>query len=324
MLGGAYAIGLLQQQGVQGPTGIFIRSIPLNAYALGALFLVAFVVLTRKDFGPMRVAEQRAMNEGKPLADGAQPLVSDEVTGIVASSGTPLRKRNMLVPVGVLSLAVPAGLYTTGWLAAGETQGRESLSLLPILESGSGSTAVLWGVLLAVFCSAILYRIQGIMRLDDIMRFFLKGVGGLVPMAILITCAFALGASCRDLGTGSFVAEIVEDSALQPQWYPVLLFVTGSVIAFATGTSWGTFAIMIPIAVPLMTEHQNLLPLAVAGVLGGGVFGDHCSPISDTSVVSSMACASDHIHHVKTQLPYALLVGIVAAFTYSAAGWLLR
>jgi Na+/H+ antiporter NhaC len=305
---------------------IFIES-SLTCLIVGTLLLVLFVVLTRKDFGPMRAAEQRAMQEGKLIADGAQPLVSADVTEIEAPSDTPLRMRNMLIPMGVLTMAVPAGLYATGSLAirqaSSSAQGNPSPTFLSILENGSGSTAVLWGVLLAIFVAAILYRAQGIMRLDEMMRFLLKGVGGLVPMAILITGAFALGASCRELGTGAYVAGILDRSALQPQWYPAVLFLTGSVIAFATGTSWGTFAIMIPIAVPLMTGHEHLLPLAVAGVLGGGVFGDHCSPISDTSVVSSMACASDHLDHVKTQLPYALLVGVIAAVCYAVAGWVL-
>ena len=250
---------------------IFIES-SLTCLIVGTLLLVLFVVLTRKDFGPMRAAEQRAMQEGKLIADGAQPLVSADVTEIEAPSDTPLRMRNMLIPMGVLTMAVPAGLYATGSLAirqaSSSAQGNPSPTFLSILENGSGSTAVLWGVLLAIFVAAILYRAQGIMRLDEMMRFLVQGVGGLVPMAILITGAFALGASCRELGTGAYVAGILDRSALQPQWYPAVLFLTGSVIAFATGTSWGTFAIMIPIAVPLMTGHEHLLPLAVAGVLG--------------------------------------------------------
>lgn len=322
---GAYVIGLLQQQGVEDPTATFLRSVPLNAYAIGALLFVLFVVLTRKDFGPMRLAEQRALSEGKLLADGAQPLVSQDVTNIESEETTPLRMRNMLIPMGVLTAAVPMALYATGWLAIRQSSSQNDASpaFLSILENGSGSTAVLWGVIVSIFVAMILYRAQNIMHMDEMMRFLLKGIGGLVPMAILITGAFALGAICRELGTGVYAAGMLEGSILQPQWYPAVLFLTGAVIAFATGTSWGTFAIMIPIAVPLTSGHESLLPLAVAGVLGGGVFGDHCSPISDTSVVSSMACASDHLDHVKTQLPYALLVGAFATVGYSIAGWML-
>jgi Na+/H+ antiporter NhaC len=133
--------------------------------------------------------------------------------------------------------------------------------------------------------------------------------------------AFAIGAVCKQLGTGIYVASIASET-IPGGMIPFLIFTLSCFIAFSTGTSWGTFAIMIPIAVPLAETMDVNVFMAIAAVMGGGVFGDHCSPISDTSILSSMASASDHIDHVRTQLPYALVSGGLAAFLYLVVGFL--
>ena len=146
-------------------------------------------------------------------------------------------------------------------------------------------------------------------------------MAGMVQLALLMVLAFAIGNLCKQLGTGVYVAEL-SAQWLSPVLVPAVIFLVSCFIAFSTGTSWGTFAIMIAIAVPVAAEHQLSLPLVVAAAIGGGVFGDHCSPISDTTVISSMASASDHIDHVKTQLPYALSAGLVAVVLYLISGFL--
>lgn len=140
-------------------------------------------------------------------------------------------------------------------------------------------------------------------------------------MAVLMVLAFAIGNLCNELGTGIYVSR-VSSPWLIPELAPALLFLISGFIAFSTGTSWGTFAIMISIAIPLATAVDANLYLAVAAVLGGGVFGDHCSPISDTTLISSLASGCDHIDHVRTQLPYALFTGSLAFFSYLVAGFL--
>ena len=135
-------------------------------------------------------------------------------------------------------------------------------------------------------------------------------MSGMMQLSLLIMLAFAIGSLCNELGTGIYVSNELEN-VLSPKLVPVLLFLTSCFISFSTGTSWGTFAIMIAIAVPISDQMGIDSSLAVAAALGGGLFGDHCSPISDTSVISSMASASDHIDHVKTQLPYALISGVI-------------
>ncbi len=150
----------------------------------------------------------------------------------------------------------------------------------------------------------------------------IKGMSGMVPLAILMVFAFAIGNLCNELGTGTYVASVTQQW-LSPNLIPVVIFLVSCFIAFSTGTSWGTFAIMISIAIPVAQISDVNLHLVIAAALGGGVFGDHCSPISDTTIVSSMAAACDHIDHVKTQLPYALTAGAITAIIYLVLGFVI-
>lgn len=187
---------------------------------------------------------------------------------------------------------------------------------------GSGSVSVLWAVILGLVAGAIAYRVQKIMKVKEITDVFMKGVGGLIPVATLMILAFSIGDTCDALGTGPFVAQAAK-STLNPGLIPVVVFIISCFIAFSTGTSWGTFAIMIPIAVPMINIIGLHPGLIIAAVLGGGVFGDHCSPISDTTIISSMAAATDHIDHVRTQLPYAFTAAGFAVLLYLIFGFAL-
>jgi tetracycline resistance efflux pump len=143
----------------------------------------------------------------------------------------------------------------------------------------------------------------------------MKGMGGLIPMGLLMVFAFTMGATCKTMGTGPYVAGLAT-ATIHPALVTPLVFLVACFISFATGTSWGTFAIMMPIAVPLAQNMGLSLPLMVSAVMGGGVFGDHCSPVSDTTIISSMATACDPIDHVNTQLPYALTAAAGALIFY--------
>ena len=148
-----------------------------------------------------------------------------------------------------------------------------------------------------------------------------KGMGDLLPAVTIILMALALGDSLRALGTGAFIAQLA--STMPYDWaIPAILFIAASVTSFTTGTSWGTYGILVPLAIPLAVGAGVPLPLVLAAVLGGGVFGDHCSPISDTTIIASLASGCDHIEHVRTQLPYALIAGGGAILFYLAAGLL--
>ncbi|KPK75201.1 MAG: sodium:solute symporter [Phycisphaerae bacterium SM23_30] len=301
---GAYVAGLLEGQGIEKPFHMYLKAAPLNFYALFALVLVVIIITTQKDFFTMKKAERRAREEGKVLRDGATPLISTDVISIAPKEGIPFRARNMVVPVATMVGMMIAGMLITG-------RGH--------LTAGSGSTSVLWAVLSAVAVGGIMYRVQKIMKFNELTSLFFKGVGGLIPIAILMMFAFAIGQLCRDLQTGIYVASVAE-KIISPKFLPLILFVTTGFIAFSTGTSWGTWAIMFPIAIPLVYAFDiDVLPI-IASLISGGVFGDHCSPISDTTLVSSMASASDHMDHVNTQLPYALTAAAAAAALFLIIG----
>lgn len=318
---GAYIMGLLLAQGITNPLHVMVKAYPLNFYPIFAMIIVVSVILTQKDIGPMKRAEKRARIEGKVIRDGATPMISSEVISMEKVAHVPARARNMIIPIAVMVGMMPFGLIFTGW---SEVQNIHDYPLWQqiffALGKGSGSTAVLWAVLSAIFVGALSYRIQGIFKLGELIDLVFKGVGGLIPLALLMMLAFAIGKVCRDLGTGIYVAE-VSKAWLSPALVPVIVFLVASFIAFSTGTSWGTFAIMIPIGMQMATMMDASIYLTVAAALGGGVFGDHSSPISDTTIISSMASASDHIDHVKTQLPYALIAGLIAAFLYLIIGF---
>ena len=301
---GAYIIALLAKEGLNNTIGLFLSSIFLNFYAFTALLLLLLIILFQFDFGPMRKAEQRARLTGKVLREGAKPAIAEEITNIKPNSDTQPRIFNMLLPIGVMIIMIFAGLYVTG-------EGN--------LMNGSGSTSVLWAVCAAIFIAAVLYKSQNLMNLDEIMELFFKGAGGLIGLGVLMIMAFAIGAICRELHTGQYIAKVTE-GLLQPQLLPALIFIITGFIAFSTGTSFGTWGIMFPIAIPMAVAMGLSLPLVIGALLSGGVFGDHCSPISDTTIISSMASASDHIDHVRTQLPYALLAGAVSTVLFLIGG----
>ena len=194
-------------------------------------------------------------------------------------------------------------------------------ALFNAIGQGSGSTSVLYSVLTAIFVGGTSYIIQKILTFNEVIDLTFKGISGLIPLALLMMLAFAIGTVCKNLGTGIYIAEISK-AWLSPNFVPVIVFLVACFIAFSTGTSWGTFAIMIAIGVPMAESLEANVFLTIAAALGGGVFGDHCSPISDTTIISSMASGSDHIDHVKTQLPYALVAGSITAVLYLILGYI--
>ncbi len=300
---GAYVLGLLGGLGVANPLGTFVRSMPFNFYALAAIALTGIVVVTGWNVGPMRRAEART-RAGRLLSEGASPMVDPSVIAPEPDPGVRPLARNMILPILAMVLMMPVGLYVTG---GGD------------VREGSGSTSVLWAVLFALLVAWVLLSAQRAMNVDRLTQLALKGAGGLMPMAVVLLLALALADVAEALGTGAYVAQLVS-GRLAPAALLPLIFLVAGFTAFSTGTSWGTFAIMMPIAVP--TAVTLGLPVApfVAASLSGGIFGDHSSPISDTTIISSMASATDHVDHVRTQLPYALMAGGFATVAFAAVG----
>ena len=302
---GAFVAGLLAAASVSNPVGVFLSSIPLNFYPITVIVFSSVVIWRKLDIGPMRRAVQRTQ-AGQILWPNAKPMF-DPPQLSMAQADTRDKARFMLAPIVMMVIAMPLGLFITG---GGE------------MAKGSGSTAVLWAVLLALLTNWVLVLQHRRAGLDELMQTFLKGAGDFLPVAMILLFALALGDIANLLGTGIYVAQLAQES-VPVYWLLPLLFLLCGFIAFSMGTSWGTFAIMIPLAVQLAVALDVSVPVFLAAVLSGAVFGDHASPISDTTVVASMASATDHIDHVRTQLPYALICAGIAAIAFLFAGLLI-
>ena len=315
---GALVIGLLAIQEVASPVAVLLSSLRWNFYAMVAIVVVLATILGGRELGPMRRAERRAQKENKLLADGAHPMVGEDVLGVGTLPGLNPRPLNLILPVITMVVAIIAGILLTGRAAA-----PAGSSLWEIIQASSGSTAVLGAVLSSLAVLAVLNIRFGTHKHPErkglsgqaFIDLAFKGMGGMIPVVTLLVLAFSLGGTVRELGTGAYVAGVISGVA-GSKLAVVGLFLLACIMAFATGTSWGTFALMVPIAVPLAAALDGSLPMYLAAVLGGGVFGDHCSPISDTTIISSMAAASDHIDHVRTQIPYALIGAGIASTLY--------
>ncbi len=306
---GAYILGLLVAEGVANPNGLLISALTLNFYAILSILLVFWVSWTVWTLAPLRAAERRVLEDGKLLRDGAEPMMSDDVSTLQAKAGVPHRAVNMVAPVVAMVATVPLVL----WLTSDPNEG---------LLSGSGVDGVLWGVIVGLLVAAILYQAQGIMSVKEATGYTIKGIQGLVPVVIVLALAFTISATQRALGTGVFLAQVAE-ATVNPGFVPAIVFLIACVTAFSTGTSWGTFGIMIPIVIPMAALLDLHVGLTLAAALGGGIFGDHCSPISDSTIVASLASASDHIDHVRTQLPYALIAAGGALTLFLVMGFVL-
>jgi len=320
-----YQVGLLKTaigniEGItQGAYSVFLNSIPYNFYPLLALFFVFLVAYSGLDFGPMYEAEARARETGKVLGDDANvdEAAGEEGEELAPPDGTPYRAFNAVIPIVVLVGGVLGGLYATGVQAAGA-----EAPLRDIIGAADSYTALMWGALLGVLVAAGLSIGQGLLDLEQTVEAWYEGLKSMLFAMIILVLAWALSDITEVLHTADYLVSILGE-ALPPGIVPAIVFILAAATAFATGSSWGTMGILMPLVIPLvwgvlsqnaMTDpaHFHILYSAVSCVLAGAVWGDHCSPISDTTILSSMASGCDHIEHVRTQLPYALSVGTVA------------
>lgn len=299
---GAYILILLSgYEFEQSAAEILWGTVPLNFYALVTLGLVFYTVITTRVHGPMKNSEIQA-----------EKLSSEHL-----HEHEPTKARFMALPIMTMVVGMVIFMYWTG-LQSLETGQKETLSFLEILFKGSGSKSVLYATALACLVAYVMMLMSRKFSHIKLVEIGFKGMGELLPLVTIVLFSLALGASLKELGTGVFIAGLVGDYLPLVMVVP-MLFLAGAVISFSTGTSWGTFAIMIPLGVPLI--HTLGLPpsLVLAAILGGGVFGDHCSPISDSTVISSIASGCGLLEHVKTQLPYALTGGAITLVLYFIA-----
>lgn len=298
----------------EGAYSIFLNALPYNFYPIFALALVFAVALSGRDFGPMAKAERRAHEEGKVLRDNADvdANASEEGGELQVKEGVTARSINAILPILVLIVTVGAGLFFTG----------EGDSLREIVGSADGGVVLVWAGLLGVLTAALLTIAQRILTVKETVSSWYAGLKSVLFVMIILTLAWSLAAIASDLHTAAFLVSVLGDS-IAPQFMPAILFVLAAVVSFSVGTSWGTMGILMPLAIPLTwtimgsagvqdEAHLYILYASIGTILAGSVWGDHCSPISDTTIISSVAAGSDHVDHVRTQIPYALLAAGLA------------
>ncbi|KGJ96631.1 Na+/H+ antiporter NhaC family protein [Colwellia psychrerythraea] len=320
---GAYVLALLNNYDLgESSVSILWGSVAFNFYAIIALLMVVYTVVTDRVHGPLKATE-KALNKtqsvepqqiqhavASPANTRQKPTNQEQVIqgtltkDILEESMVPATKaRFMLIPLMSMILGMFFFMY---WSGNGD------------ITQGSGSKSVLYATCLALAVSYFLLKFSKRFEHKELVDIGFKGIAELLPLVTIVLMSLTLGASLKELGTGIFIAGVVGEY-LPIVFIVPMLFLAGGIISFSTGTSWGTFAILIPIGVPLIQALGLPPSLVIAAILGGGVFGDHCSPISDTTAVSSIASGCDLLEHVKTQMPYALFGGALTLVAYFIA-----
>ncbi len=280
---------VIQGEGIS----LLIASIPYNFYAIFTLIIVLIVIYKEWEIGPMKKAVAVSVHN--------ENLTENKNTQEASPALFP-----MLLPILVMVFSVPAVLYITG---NGD------------IFKGSGSTSVYYATIITLTVMYLYYVTTKRLTHRNFVDALFQGMGEMLPIAAILLFAIFIGKVIGDLGTAKYLASMLHGN-ISPVLMPMLIFLVSGVTAFSTGTSWGTFSIMMPIALALAASMGLDIPLVIAAVISGGIFGDHASPISDTTIISSMAAGCDHVEHVRTQLPYALLGGFLAAAAFLIAGFL--
>ena len=309
----AYVLSLLAREYAdlpvtEAPMQTYLRSIPFQFYALASLILVPVIGLLRLEYGPMRHADARAAAALLPQVNEAATSARPADPEPQAQTGTAGSGAIALVTVAVVILV------TLLW-----TGGFPDVGILTALAAGKSVPAVTLGFVAGAVVLATLLLKDGLMTPAAVLTNWGRGAAGMREVLLILTLAWSLGACCDALGTGIYVAGVVE-RVVSPLLVPALVFLVGAIISFATGSAWGCFAIMMPIALPLAFQTGVPVHLVLAAVLSGGIFGDHASPISDTTILSSMGAGCDHVAHVRTQIPYAATAGVAATVGFLLAG----
>ncbi|MCP3032800.1 Na+/H+ antiporter NhaC family protein [Halobacillus sp. A1] len=317
---GAYIIGtigsilaaneIVQYQALEA----FIKMIPANLYVFAALLLVFLTIFLKLDLGAMRTHERRAVSTGE-LTNPKNGVAPGDLNNEFKEHDHG-RISHLVLPIAALILGTVGSMVVSGMQ---NTEG--SLSLLSIFENTNVNISLFIGGLVAVLVSAGLYINQPKPK-SGMGHVTFEGFKAMLPAIYILIFAWMIGDVIGQLETGEYLAEQVERSSISNAYLPLLLFIVSGFMALSTGTSWGTFGIMLPIAgeIAAVTDVTLILP-ALSAVLAGSVFGDHCSPISDTTILSSTGAGSNHIDHVMTQLPYALIAAFAAAVGYIVLGF---
>ena len=289
--------------------GMFLRAIPYNFYALLTIVMLIVLAVMKFDYGSMKIHEKNAEN-GDLYTTSSRPY--DEGTKIKVSDKG--RVFDLIIPVASLIICCIIGMIYTGGFF-------EGVSFVDAFANCESSKSLVLGSFIALVITFLLYVPRRVITFREFAESLPEGFRAMVPAILILTFAWTLSGFCRDaLGAGGFVGGLVEHNAAASMFLPAVLFLVGLGLAFATGTSWGTFGILIPIVLSIFPEMSESLIICISACLAGAVCGDHTSPISDTTIMASTGAQCDHINHVSTQIPYAMTVAAVSLVSYILAG----
>ena len=289
---------------------VFVQAIPFNFYALFTIIMMLGLVLLKVDYGPMKLHEDNA-KKGDLFTTGARPYAYNEEV----KENTKGHVLDLLIPIASLIVFCVIGMIYTGGFFSGE-------SIVTAFSNADASVGLALGSFFALVVTIILYVCRKALTFKECMDCIPEGFKSMVPAIMILTFAWSLKAMTDSLGAAPFVEGIMKGNAQAlMNFLPAVIFLVGCFLAFATGTSWGTFGILIPIVVGVFANDHQMMIIAISACMAGAVCGDHCSPISDTTIMASAGSQSDHVNHVSTQIPYAATVAVISCITYIIAGF---
>lgn len=305
----AAVAGFARGAGAENGISLFVSAIPYNFYALLTIVMMIFISLSKFDYGPMKLHEKNAIENGDLFTCGTR-VDSDDAE--VNEKGCVC---DLVIPVVLLIICCVIGMIYSGGFFSGE-------DFITAFSNSDASVGLAFGAGVSMVITVIYFLIRRVISFKDIMSSLPDGFKAMVPAILILTCAWTLKAMTDSLGAKIFISRLIEGTAGTFQSFlPAIIFLIAVGLSFATGTSWGTFGILIPIVLSVFTSGEPITIVAISACMAGAVCGDHCSPISDTTIMASAGAQCDHINHVSTQLPYALTVAGVSAVGYIIAGF---
>lgn len=292
----------------------FIKAIPYNFYAIFGMLTLLFVIITALDIGPMYEAEKRAIETSHLIGEHDIPMTKYDIDESELFKDKKITKLNFILPLCTLFIILIAMIMWTGKVQANGVGGA--------FKNANITLSITMAFLVAAAIAGICGVKSSIISYKDIVNQFTKGVALNSDIPIILVLAWSIGKMTGDMNLKGYLIHLVESNNISPGLMPVMIFIVGALVGFSTGSSWGVWAITIPIALPIAAQFNVPMELMIGACLSGGVFGDHCSPISDTTILASTAAGADHIQHVRTQLPYSLTVGISSAIGFFVGGLL--
>ncbi len=306
----AAVAGFARGAGAENGISLFIQAIPYNFYALLTIVMMIFLAVSKFEYGPMKKHEKNALEKGDLFTSGTQQAVEEMA---VNEKGKVI---DLVLPIIVLIVSCVIGMIYSGGFFSGE-------SFVTSFSNSDASVGLAYGSFVAIIITIVYFLIRRVLSFKQIMESLPEGFKAMVPAIMILACAWTLKAMTDSLGAKIFISQLIEGSAAGFQkLLPAIIFLIAVGLSFSTGTSWGTFGILIPIVLSVFDASNPLQIVAISACMAGAVCGDHCSPISDTTIMASAGAQCDHLNHVSTQLPYALTVAGVSTVSYIIAGFI--